>query len=128
MTDAIQNRVEGGKPSKPERTLHTFTVPKRLANGITSVGMVELTPNEELRATKRAGDDTIKLAYELAKQALVQINGEPVSEADSTVDKVWDHDMSSAVRHLVITAYGKVNAPEKEDIADFLNSQTVSAG
>jgi len=112
------------KPEKMSRPIYVYPIPKSLANGTTSIGLVELTASEELMATKRAGQDAFKLAYELAKQSLVEVNEQPVGLADGSVDKAFN-EMGAKLRNLVLTAYAKLHAPNEEDSADFLRGGTV---
>jgi len=123
---ALHERAQA--QAKPARPVFRFTVPGSLQKeGITEVGMVQLTSNEELQATKRARNDTHRLAYELAKQALVEIDGTRVTAADGSIDTAWER-MHPKLRTLVMTAYGELHAPEKEDIDSFLKSQRVEVG
>jgi hypothetical protein len=73
----MQTVEEAQKPR--QRPVYQFEVPEQLANGVTSVGLVELSADEEIMATKRSRGDTMRLAYELAKQALVEVNGAKVA-------------------------------------------------
>ncbi len=77
-----------------------------------------------MMAAKRAGTDPIRLVYESAKQAIVEINGQAVSLADGSVDKAFD-EMGPQVRNLVMTAYGQLHTPPDEAVEGFLSSQTV---
>lgn len=125
----VQKRVAEQRQEEKDiagaRSVHRFKIPKKLANGITDIGMIQLNSEEELRATKRARNDTHRLAYELSQQALVEVNGQKVSEGDGTREKAWA-SMDPKVRTLVITAYGELHAPEADDIDDFLKSQRVT--
>ena len=131
MTDSaaeVQRRVEAQKAdTATSRPIYRFTIPPTVANGVTGIGMVQLTSDEELRATKRSRNDSHRLAYELAQQALVEVNGSCVSEGDGSRDGAWSK-MDPKVRLLVISAYGELHTPEQEDIDSFLKSQKVSVG
>lgn len=121
---ALQERV--AKP-QIDRPIYRYTIPKNLANGVKKVGLVLLTTDEELRATKRAHADTHRLAYELTKQSLAEVDGKPVSEGDGSIDIAWDA-MSPKVRGLVLVAYASLHTPEDEETTSFLKSQQVSVG
>ena len=126
----IQKRVKEQRESEGKanaRPIHRFTIPEALANGIAEVGMVQLTSNEELRATKRARNDAHSMVYELAKQSLVEVNGAPVKEADGSADTAWA-SMQPKVRTLVMAAFGELHTPEEDDLKDFLKSQQVTVG
>ena len=123
---ALHERAQP-KP-KPARPMFRFTIPVKLqGQGVTEVGLVQLTSNEELQATKRAVNDTHRLAYELAKESLREVDGNPVGAADGSIDAVWK-DMHPKIRTLIMTAYGELHAPEKDEIDSFLQSQRVEVG
>lgn len=127
---AVQERVKKQRTDEGKsnaRPIHRFTIPEALANGIEEVGLVQLTSNEELRATKRSRNDTHRLAYELTKQSLVEVNGDPVKEGDGSVDAAWS-SMEPKVRTLVLAAFGELHTPEEEDLSNFLKSQQVIVG
>lgn len=118
--------VEAAKASA--RPVHVFEVPSGLdGDGVTSIGMVELTADEELMATKRAHGDTMRLAYELVKQSLVEINGAKASIADGTADTAMNK-MSPKLRQLVLGAYGELHAPPEGAAEAFFKSRKVRVG
>jgi len=128
MTESASALTERAKPKAQARPIYRYDIPSPLAAaGVSKVGLVQLTSSEELQATKRARNDTHRLAYELAKQSLVEVNGDRVSSADGSVDTAWDQ-MPPKVRTLVMTAYGNLHAPEEADIDAFLKSQRVDVG
>lgn len=111
-------------PPSRDRITHTYTVPHRLAQGgaFESIGLVELNAEQEIFATKRAKGDPVRLAWELAKECLVQVNGKAVSEADGSRDSAWE-GMGPKLRNLVLSAYNDLHAPEDADAASFLGSR-----
>lgn len=120
----MQDRADA---ARMPRTIHTYQLPKTYGDDITSVGLVELTAAEELSATKRAKGDMFRTAYELAKQSLVQVNGEAVRSSDATVDAAWER-MNPKVRNLVLSAYQEIHTPGEDDAANFLKTRTVQVG
>ncbi len=113
---------------KQVRPVHTFTFPPSVSTDeVQSVGISELTSNEEIQATKRVGTDQARLPYELSLQCLAEVNGKPVSLGDGSADTAWKA-MSSKQRTLMIAAYSEVNAPEQEDLSGFIKSQQVKVG
>ncbi len=127
---AVQERVKKQRADEGKsnaRPIYRYTIPESLANGIEEVGLIQLTSNEELRATKRARNDAHSMVYELAKQSLIEVNGDPLKESDGSVDTAWKN-MSPPVRSLVIMAYNKLHTPEEDDLSDFLKSQQVTVG
>lgn len=107
-----------------KRNVNEFDVPESIAeeSGIKSVGMVTLTSDEELTCFKRAKGDNAKLATELAKTALVEADGKPLSQGDGTVDTFWKN-CQPKLRQLILTAYGELHAAPEEDTQAFLKSR-----
>lgn len=134
---AIHSPAEALRASE-ERCIEYFDVPKKLlpiSKGITRMGFVELTPREEMNASKRCHGDMVRLAWELAKECLrvlVVKQGEKfvdqhVSTSDGTMDAVWTA-MHPKVRALATTAYGSLHNPTEEDAEGFLGSRRSVAG
>ncbi len=96
-------------------------------HGVKSIGMIELTAEEELMATKRAHNDPIRLAYELSKEALREVDGRAMSTGNGTADRAWN-GMHPKIRTLVVSAYGQLHSPEEQDLTSFLASQQTSIG
>lgn len=111
------------------RAVHVFTFSPEIQKefGVTSVGLHELTIDEELMAAKRASGDPILLAYEMPKQALAEVNGQPVSLMDGSADIAWSK-LNPRVRQLVMTAYSKIHNATGEEAKVFLQSQTIRVG
>lgn len=112
---------------KLAREVSVFTLPKSLANGITSMGLVCLTPEEEIMAYNRAGGDAAKGVAELLKASLAQINGKPVSLADGSSDIAW-RDMEPKVRALLQKAWKDMHHPSEQEESDFLASRKTVVG
>jgi hypothetical protein len=113
-------------PAMPEikRVKYTYELPPTLArHGVQSVTLVELTPGDEIMATKRCGQDALQLTFQLALACLVAVNGQPVSLADGTADAAWGK-MKPQVRQLVMQAYSKLHNPERSEADSFLASMT----
>jgi hypothetical protein len=121
MANPIQEKVETTKSSRP---VYVYQIPKLMADGITSIGLVQLTTHEEMMAAKRAGSDPVKYVYEQAKQSLVEVNGEKVSLGDGSTEQALDR-MGPQIRSLMMTAFGKLHSPPEDTTADFLNTQSV---
>ena len=108
--------------------VYVFTVPEDVeANGVSSVGLRELTAQDELMCAKRAGGDSIRLAFEMAKQALAEVNEKKVSLVDGSADKAWD-SFSSQIRQLVLTAYAEIHNVDEAKTKNFLKSRQVKVG
>jgi hypothetical protein len=111
------------------RVIYFYAIPAELAKekNIREVGLVELTADEELMCTKRANNNPIRLAYELAKESLRQIDKVTLSTADGSADVAWNK-MGSKIRTLVVTAYNKLHNPTETEGDGFLKSQKVTVG
>lgn len=112
---------------KPSREVTVFTLPKSIANGITSMGLVCLTPEEEIMAYNRAHGDAPKVAAEMVKASLAQLNGKPVSLADGSADTEWSK-MDPKVRGLLQKAWSNLHTPTDEEEKDFLASRRIVVG
>ncbi len=122
MSAELQRKLDS--VPKQSRTVHVFDLPESVPGDIKQVSIVELTAQEELLASKRAGGDPFRIAYELAKQALVEINGEKVGLADGSADAVWAK-MHPVVRELVVKAHQSTHNATEEQTRDFLQSRKV---
>lgn len=116
-------------PPSVVRPKHVFQIPAGMAEatGVSSVGLVELTAIEEMQATKKAGSDTMRIAFELAKSSLVEMNGKPLSRANGEHDSAWQ-TMHPKIRSLVLQAYTRIHQPESDEVEGFLGSATVEVG
>ncbi len=108
------------------RAVYEYKVPPEVANGIDKVALVKLTAREEMMATSRARNDAIRLAYELAKSSLVEVNGEVIDKTNGDDDVMWE-SMDPLIRDLVMTAYGDLHSTPTEVAKSFLDSRTIRA-
>lgn len=90
-----------------------------------SLGIRELEPADEMMATQRAAGSGIRLAFELALQSLVFVNGKRVTLADGTADLAWK-EMGPKLRNLVMSAYSQMAAASNEEVAAFLGSRKIT--
>lgn len=113
---------------KAPRTIHVYDVPRELSDtdDITSIGLVELTAEEELMAAKRTRDDSMKLGFELIKQSLAEVNGSPVSLADGSADKAWT-SMGAKLRHVLLQAWHEIHKAKEDVEQSFLKSRRMKA-
>lgn len=114
---------------KVARPVHLFTVPSKLAAevGVHEVGLITLSADEELQAYQRGKKDSAKIAAELAKAALVEVDGKPMTVNDGSADTLW-RTIDPRVRQLVLTAYAEIHGAEEADQESFLKSRKVRAG
>lgn len=123
----VTNPMDLRSPTSP-RSVYLYTVPAPLQSyGIAEIGIIELKAGEELMATKRAQQDPMRLAFELAKESLRSVDGKPVSTSDGTSDAIWE-TMHPKIRNLIVSAYGDVHQPRNSELADFLTSRQVQVG
>lgn len=118
----LQDHLEGQQ--KRVRQIFTYEIPLSVGGDVRAIGFVELTASEERMAVKRAGNDHLRIAQEMAKQSLVEINGKPVTLADGSVDTIFEH-MRPQVRELVVMAFGEVNGAAEDTKEAFLKSRRV---
>ena len=125
---AVQSRIDEQRPASEKRPVYTFTFSKKLATAeVKSVGLVQLTSDEEIMATKRAANNAANMAQNLVLQALTEINGKPVTLTDGSTDTAWKK-LSPKQRGLLLAAYAELHTPEDSDVEDFLKSQKVQVG
>lgn len=114
-----------GLDKSQDRVIHRFTVPNSIPGDIRSVGMVEMTAEEELRAEQRCKGASDKRAQEMTKQALVEVNGEPVGFGDGSIERAWV-GLHPKLRTLLATAWVKLHLAEDSEVDDFFASRTSS--
>lgn len=108
------------------RVVYEYDVPAEYAGlrEIKTIGLVELTAEEEMQATRRARGDGIRLAFELSKQSLHEVNGEKINHSDGSGDRLWN-EMPPKVRNLVLRAYTELHSPDDEATMGFTASRRV---
>jgi hypothetical protein len=117
--------------SRSGRPVHTFTVPEahRATIGLTSLGLVELTADEELSVMSRMRGASVaagvRAQYDLAKASIVQVDGKPVSSADESLELAWVA-MRPKARALLLRAFQQLHSPPAELEAGFLSGETTS--
>ena len=107
------------------RVVHRFKVPDTVPGDIRSIGLVEITAEEELKAEQRSKGTPDKRAAEMAKQALVEVNGEAVKFIDGSVDRAWN-EMHPKVRTLLASAWVKLHLANDDEVESFFASRTSS--
>lgn len=107
------------------RVIHRFSVPDSIPGEIRSLGLVEITAEEELKAEQRSKGAPDKRAAEMAKQALVEVNGEAVKFIDGSVDRAWN-TMHPKVRTLLASAWVKLHLANDDEVESFFASRTSS--
>jgi hypothetical protein len=119
----------------PARVFHEFKLPDGLDPELVCVGIVELTVQEEMWATKRAAGNAMALGYNLAMESLryvgraksaTDIDRQNVSTGDGTSELAFNR-MTPVVRQLVVSAYAAVHQPQQVDLDGFLKSRRAVA-
>jgi hypothetical protein len=119
----------GSIPQEQKRIVHVFKVPEKLQKlvKVKTVSLYELSVEEEIMATGRAGQNLLQITYRCAEQALAAIDSRPVSLSDGTADVAYAK-MHPKLRQLVVRAYNAIHNPEKDELDDFLGSQLAEIG
>ena len=122
--DSAQSAMQ----ARIKRPTYLYTVPTDLQRyGIKTFALVELNAREEIMAAKRADNQPVRLAFELARESLREVDGVAVSTAEGTADSVFD-SMHPKVRTLLITAYSDLHNPSDKETASFLKSREMRVG
>lgn len=112
------------------RMLYTYNVPEQLAQqcGVRTVGLVELTADEELRAARRASGDPYAFAIQALKESVRVVDGVALSTNDLSAEQFWARTNPGMPRFraLVLAAYNTIHNPAKEDAALFLASREMT--
>lgn len=119
---SLESRLQS---QKSDRVVHRFKVPKSIPGEIREIGMVEITADEELQVEARCKGANDKRAHEMAKAAIVEINGQIVTLSDGSTDKAWA-SMSPKIRTLVSTAWVKLHLANDDEVESFFASRTSS--
>jgi hypothetical protein len=116
-------------PTEAARLIHRWKLPPKLASmaGWKELGIYELTGDEEIMATKRAGGDPVRLSIELVRQSLADKDRKAVSLADGTADTMWSK-APAKVRTLMMSAYAKIHMVSDKESEDFFATQESSVG
>lgn len=121
--DAFAQKL--GLDRQDDRVIHRFEIPASIPGDIRAIGLVEITAQEELQAEQRCKGASDKRAAEMAKSALVEVNGQRVHFADASVDKAWNN-MHPKVRTLIASAWVKLHLASDDEVDSFFASRTSS--
>jgi hypothetical protein len=111
------------------REVHIYTAPPGVDVGWKTIGLLELTTDEELAAGRRASatKDAVRAYYERIKQALVEVDGRAIRVDDGSARLTWN-TMRPKGRDLVMFAYNDLHTNKKDVAADFLKSHSSKIG
>lgn len=107
------------------RTIHRFNVPESIPGEIRSIGLVELTAEDELRVEQRCKGAPDKRAQELVKTSLAEVNGKAVSTLNGSASNAWN-EMPPKVRTLVSSAWVRLHLASDDEVESFFGSRTSS--
>lgn len=107
------------------RVIHRFKVPDSIPGDVRSIGLVEITAEEELQAEQRCKGASDKRAQEMAKQAIAEVNGAAVSLVDGSVQQAWN-GLHPKVRTLIASAWVRLHLANDSEVDDFFASRTSS--
>ena len=114
--------------AKRNRAVYEYSIPESLGGGKAGiplkVGLVQLTAEQELMASKIGRFDMTKAQYTAAKLSIVEMDGKPTDQADGGIDSFWDK-CDPRVRSLMLQAYNKLSSPSKEEEESFFASEVV---
>lgn len=118
-----------GAPQGPARAVYEYDVPESMRNDVVrqSIGMQKLRGNDEVEATKRAHGDSVRLAFELVKMSLVEVDGARLKRGEGEDETVWNN-MEPMLRQLLLAAYAELHTPEDDVTANFLKARRVKVG
>lgn len=114
-----------GLGQQDDRVIHRFEIPASIPGDVRSLGLVEITAQEELHAEQRCKGSPDKRAAEMAKSALVEVNGQRVQFADGSVDRAWNN-LHPKVRTLIASAWVKLHLASDDEVDSFFASRTSS--
>lgn len=108
-----------------DRVVYRFTVPESIKGDIRSIGMVEMTADEEIGVEARCKGASERRAAEIAKASIWELNGQRVHNADGTIDKAWN-TMSPKLRTLVNREWVRIHIADDAESESFSKSMTVN--
>lgn len=114
-----------GLDRTPDRVIHRFSVPESIPGEVRSIGMVEITAEEELLVEQRCKGASDKRAQEMTKTAIVEVNGQKVGLSDASVDRAWN-EFHPKVRTLVTSAWVKLHLASDDEVDSFFASRMSS--
>lgn len=108
----------GGKRTGLPRKRITFTVEaEACAPGVFDedfeVTVQSLSAGEEMLAAKAARGDATVMAFEMAKLAIVEVDGEPLDRASGEDEFLWEA-LDQAGRQLVVGMFTRVGTPDDD--------------
>lgn len=118
-----------GVPQGPAREIYEFKIPisYQCEDARESLGIRKLRSAEEVEATRACQGESMRLAWELSKMSLCEVDGDRLLHHEGQVDSKWDK-FDPKLRALVVAAYAKLHTPEDDETENFLASMTTKVG
>ena len=118
-----------GAPQGPAREVYEFKIPKSYqCDAIReSLGIRKIRSTEEVDATRACQGESLRLAWEMCKMSLVEVDGERLLHHEGHVESKWDK-FDPKLRALVVAAYAKLHTPEDDETENFLATMTTKVG
>lgn len=118
-----------GAPQGPFRMVFEFDIPEALRDETVkeSIGLRKINGTEEVEATKACGGDGMRLAFELVKQSLHEIDGVVLNKGDMEHESKWER-MDPKLRNLLLAAYASLHTPEDDEVENFLKTVRAKVG
>jgi hypothetical protein len=122
----VAQQLQQAAAQAPRRQVYEYPIPVELSwdGKEHSVGLVELTSDEELMAAKRAQNEAMRLAKELAKASVYEIDGKRLSVVDGSADEAWGR-FGAPLRNLLVEAYADIHVASDKAKAHFLGGRKV---
>jgi hypothetical protein len=119
----VEQKLAGNGHAK---TVHTYTLPEGIRNGgPTKVGIVQLSADQELLASKMGNFNFTKTQYAAVKLSIVSFDGRPVDH--DSVESFFD-GADARIRSLLLQAYNKMTSPSRDDEDSFFKSEEIQVG
>lgn len=93
---------------------------------IRSIGLHELTPNEERMALKKAAGVPDMVAIEMCRMAIAEVNEKPI-DRNKGEDDVLFVALGPRRRQLVMLLFGDMHAPSDKATASFFKTRRTRA-
>ncbi len=118
-----------GVPQGPTRVVFEFDIPESLRddNVKESIGLRKINGTEEVEAARACGGEGMRLAFELVKQSLHEIDGKVLNKGDMEHETKWSN-MDPKVRNLLLAAYASLHTPEDDETENFLKTRRAKVG
>jgi hypothetical protein len=123
------NPLQAIESVKASRLIRQYTLPESLRSDDPSVprpktiGMRQLSAEEELMASKIGRVDYMRAQYAATKLSIVEFDGKPIDHGTSALDIFWERS-DPKVRSLLLQAYNRLSSPSKEEEDGFFESET----